>query len=68
MRIACRLLVAASMGSAGLVAPATAQTIYPLTRAEILVGSKFDFKVDQCRRERHRCRQSVRQGARRRDE
>ena len=26
--------------------PATAQTIYPLTRAEILAGSKFDFKVE----------------------
>jgi alkaline phosphatase len=23
-----------------------AQTIYPLTRAEILVGAKFDFKVE----------------------
>jgi alkaline phosphatase len=26
--------------------PAGAQTIYPLTRAEILSGSKFDFKVE----------------------
>jgi alkaline phosphatase len=26
--------------------PATAQTIYPLTRAEILAGAKFDFKVE----------------------
>ena len=26
--------------------PAAAQTIYPLTRAEILAGSKFDFKVE----------------------
>jgi alkaline phosphatase len=26
--------------------PAAAQTIYPLTRAEILVGAKFDFKVE----------------------
>ena len=28
------------------VAPATAQSIYPLNRAEILLGSKFDFKVE----------------------
>ena len=27
-------------------APAEAQTIYPLTRAEILAGTKFDFKVE----------------------
>jgi len=27
-------------------APATAQSIYPLNRAEILLGSKFDFKVE----------------------
>jgi alkaline phosphatase len=27
-------------------APATAQSIYPLDRAEILLGSKFDFKVE----------------------
>src|SRR6476661_5194666 len=26
--------------------PAVAQTIYPLTRAEILAGAKFDFKVE----------------------
>ena len=26
--------------------PAAAQTIYPLTRAEILAGSKFDLKVE----------------------
>jgi hypothetical protein len=26
--------------------PAAAQTIYPLTRAEILAGAKFDFKVE----------------------
>jgi alkaline phosphatase len=26
--------------------PAAGQTIYPLTRAEILVGAKFDFKVE----------------------
>ena len=30
--------------AAGL--PATAQTIYPITRAEILAGSRFDFKVE----------------------
>ena len=26
--------------------PTTAQSIYPLNRAEILLGSKFDFKVE----------------------
>jgi len=37
------LMAAAMLAS---VAPATAQTIYPLTRAEILEGSRFDFKVE----------------------
>ncbi|AZO80900.1 MULTISPECIES: alkaline phosphatase [unclassified Bosea (in: a-proteobacteria)] len=37
------LMAAAMLASA---APATAQTIYPLTRAEILEGSRFDFKVE----------------------
>jgi alkaline phosphatase len=46
MRMARKLLAAASLGSAALIAPATAQTVYPLTRAEILAGSKFDFKVE----------------------
>ena len=27
-------------------APASAQTIYPLTRAEILAGARFDLKVE----------------------
>src|SRR5581483_5205815 len=31
---------------AGASLPAAAQTIYPLTRAEILAGAKFDFKVE----------------------
>ncbi|TBW37367.1 alkaline phosphatase [Siculibacillus lacustris] len=38
-------LLAATL-SAGLAAAAQAQTIYPLNRAEILAGSKFDFKVE----------------------
>lgn len=37
------LMAAAMLASA---APATAQTIYPLNRAEILEGSRFDFKVE----------------------
>lgn len=37
------LMAAAMLAS---VAPATAQTIYPLNRAEILEGSLFDFKVE----------------------
>lgn len=37
-------LMAAAMVAS--VAPATAQTIYPLNRAEILEGSRFDFKVE----------------------
>jgi len=31
---------------AGLAAPAAAQTIYPLDRAEILAGARFDIKVE----------------------
>ena len=34
-------LIAAAAGT-----PAAAQTIYPITRAEILAGAKFDFKVE----------------------
>jgi alkaline phosphatase len=41
--LASGLMVA---GALLLVRPAAAQTIYPLTRAEILSGSKFDFKVE----------------------
>ncbi|MGO4705100.1 alkaline phosphatase [Microvirga sp. 2MCAF38] len=38
---------ALGVGLLGLVATgAQAQTIYPITRAEILAGSKFDFKVE----------------------
>jgi alkaline phosphatase len=37
------LMAAAMLAS---VAPAAAQTIYPLNRAEILEGSRFDFKVE----------------------
>jgi alkaline phosphatase len=37
------LMAAAMLASA---APAMAQTIYPLNRAEILEGSRFDFKVE----------------------
>jgi alkaline phosphatase len=31
---------------AATATPAAAQTIYPITRAEILAGAKFDFKVE----------------------
>src|SRR5215510_13817131 len=31
---------------AAVAAPALAQSIYPINRAEILVGAKFDFKVE----------------------
>ncbi len=43
-----RPLAAALIAAAALfiAQPAAAQTIYPLTRAEILAGSKFDFKVE----------------------
>ena len=38
------LFIAVTLSSASL--PAFAQTIYPLDRAEILVGSRFDLKVE----------------------
>jgi alkaline phosphatase len=43
-----RLLASAAFASAALIIaqPAATQTIYPLTRAEILAGSKFDLKVE----------------------
>jgi alkaline phosphatase len=41
---ALRALLAVIAVVAGL--PAAAQTIYPISRAEILAGSKFDFKVE----------------------
>jgi alkaline phosphatase len=46
MRFGRGLLVVVALGGIGLAAPAMAQTIYPLTRAEILAGAKFDFKVE----------------------
>ena len=39
------LLLATALTAVGATA-AGAQTIYPLTRAEILTGAKFDFKVE----------------------
>lgn len=41
-----RLLLATAVLAAGWAVPAAAQTIYPLDRAEILAGSRFDFKVE----------------------
>ena len=43
-RTAAAIGMALSLGC--WIAPAHAQTIYPLTRAEILAGSKFDLKVE----------------------
>jgi alkaline phosphatase len=40
-----KILAAACLAGA-LALPAQAQTIYPLNRAEILAGSKFDLKVE----------------------
>jgi alkaline phosphatase len=37
---------ALTLAAAGWASPSAAQTIYPLTRAEILAGSKFDLKVE----------------------
>ncbi|SEG66158.1 alkaline phosphatase [Bosea lathyri] len=37
---------AIAIGSAFAAAPVAAQTIYPINRAEILEGSRFDFKVE----------------------
>jgi len=42
--LARRLLLAALLATTA--APVAAQTIYPLNRAEILAGSKFDLKVE----------------------
>lgn len=41
-----RALLATVVLAAGWAAPAAAQTIYPLDRAEILAGSTFDLKVE----------------------
>ena len=38
--------LAAALLATSIAAAAQAQTIYPLTRAEILSGTKFDFKVE----------------------
>lgn len=41
-----RAFIAASAVTIGLLSPAAAQTIYPVDRADILAGSRFDFKVE----------------------
>lgn len=41
-----RLVAAAALSAAVLPSAVAAQTIYPLNRAEILSGSKFDLKVE----------------------
>ncbi|MCE1236328.1 MAG: alkaline phosphatase [Hyphomicrobiales bacterium] len=41
-----RILLTTVVLAAGWAAPAAAQTIYPINRAEILAGSKFDLKVE----------------------
>src|SRR5262245_8993851 len=41
-----RALLVAFALLGGAPAPASAQTIYPLARAEILSGARFDFKVE----------------------
>jgi alkaline phosphatase len=41
-----RLLIMAVAATLAGAAPAAAQTIYPIDRAEILEGSHFDFKVE----------------------
>ncbi|WP_353186616.1 alkaline phosphatase [Bosea sp. (in: a-proteobacteria)] len=41
-----RLLMMTVAATLAAAAPAMAQTIYPINRAEILEGSRFDFKVE----------------------
>ncbi len=41
-----RVLITIPFLAACLAAPAVAQTIYPIDRADILAGSRFDFKVE----------------------
>jgi alkaline phosphatase len=41
-----RPLAAALLLSCAAIGAANAQTVYPIDRADILVGSKFDFKVE----------------------
>ena len=40
------LLSAIALAAASFISTCTAQTIFPLTRADILAGSHFDFKVE----------------------
>jgi len=45
--LAIKLVLAATLSAAGLAArPAAAQTIYPIDRAEVLAGARFDLKVE----------------------
>ena len=42
-----RALAAATFAAVAVAAPlGHAQTVYPIDRADILVGSRFDFKVE----------------------
>ena len=41
-----RLVLSLPLAAAVLMAPAYSQTIYPIDRADILAGSRFDFKVE----------------------
>ena len=41
-----RLVAAATLAAAVLPQTVCAQTIYPLNRAEILSGARFDLKVE----------------------
>jgi alkaline phosphatase len=41
-----RAVIALLFAALCLLAPAQAQTIYPIDRADILAGSRFDFKVE----------------------
>ncbi|MGE0564135.1 MAG: alkaline phosphatase [Pseudolabrys sp.] len=40
------IVIAATLAFAGYALPAYTQTIYPIDRADILAGSRFDFKVE----------------------
>jgi alkaline phosphatase len=41
-----KVLAAAVLAALVAAAPSQAQTVYPIDRADILVGSRFDFKVE----------------------
>jgi alkaline phosphatase len=41
-----RAMMTIQLAALCLVAPSSAQTIYPIDRADILPGSLFDFKVE----------------------